>query len=88
MLYLISDKIKSGTGIDFNYKNINSCNKITNYKKISNLCFYIFDLEKEDLESQEVAESIRMGKKKIQKMKLADYDRGTSKSRERGRFAL
>jgi len=50
MLYPISDKIKSGTGIDFNYKNINSCNKITNYKNISNLYFYVFDLEKEDLE--------------------------------------
>ena len=50
MLYPVSKKIKKGIGLDFNYKNINACNRITDYQQINNLGFYVFDLEKEKLE--------------------------------------
>ena len=43
MLYPISNIIKSGVGIDYNYRNINSCNKITKYNKMSNLSFFMFE---------------------------------------------
>jgi SAM-dependent methyltransferase len=49
MLLAIADKIKHGVGIDFNYKMINLSNKLKSYNKITNLDFYVFDLEKEDL---------------------------------------
>ncbi len=50
MLYPISDIIKSGVGVDYNYRNINACNKVIKYNKVSNLSFFMFDLEKENLE--------------------------------------
>ena len=45
MLYPISNKIKKGIGLDFNYKNINACNRVIDYNKTSNLNFYVFDLK-------------------------------------------
>ena len=50
MLFPLSSTIKTGCGIDFNYKNINSGNIIKQYKKINNLSFYVFDLDKEELD--------------------------------------
>ena len=49
MLFPLANKIKSGVGIDFNYKNINAGNRIVKYENISNLSFYNFDLDKENL---------------------------------------
>jgi hypothetical protein len=49
MLFPLDSKIKSGVGIDFNYKNVNAGNKIANYKKSKNIVFYQFDLDKESL---------------------------------------
>jgi len=49
MLFPLADKINNGIGLDFNYKNINAGTRIVNYKKISNLAFYQFDLDKEDI---------------------------------------
>lgn len=48
MLFPLSDKIKSGVGIDFNYKNVNAGNKIAHYKNNNNIIFYQFDLDKEN----------------------------------------
>jgi SAM-dependent methyltransferase len=50
MLFPLSSEINNGCGIDFNYRNINAGNAIKEYKKISNISFYIFDLDKEELE--------------------------------------
>ena len=50
MLFPLSSTISSGCGIDFNYRNINAGNAIKQYKKINNLQFYVFDLDKEELE--------------------------------------
>jgi hypothetical protein len=49
MLFPLVNKIDSGIGIDFNYKNINAGNRIIKYKHISNLSFYQFNLDTEDL---------------------------------------
>ena len=49
MLFPIASEINKGCGIDFNYRNINAGNSIKQYKNISNLSFYVFDLEKENL---------------------------------------
>ena len=50
MLFPLSSIINSGCGIDFNYRNINAGNSIKQYKKLNNLSFYVFDLDKEELE--------------------------------------
>jgi len=49
MLTHIQDKIKYGCGIDYNYKLINSANMVAKFNNFSNLSFYTFDLEVEDL---------------------------------------
>lgn len=49
MVFPLADEINTGCGIDFNYRNINAGNIIKQYKKINNLSFYVFDLDKEDL---------------------------------------
>lgn len=49
MLFPLSDKINNGVGIDFNYKNINAGNRVVKYKNISNLSFYQFNLDTENL---------------------------------------
>jgi len=50
MLFSIADRIKSGVGIDYDYKMINAANRIGAYWKVHNLSYYVFDLEKENLE--------------------------------------
>lgn len=50
MLFPLANTIKFGCGIDFNFKNINAGNIITHYKKINNLSYYVFDLDKEDFD--------------------------------------
>ncbi|MEY8714821.1 methyltransferase [Francisella philomiragia] len=49
MLMYISDKINKGCGIDYNYKLVNAANKLKDYNNYSNLSFFVFDLETEDL---------------------------------------
>jgi len=50
MLHALSSKIKYGVGVDFDKKCINVANMVKDVNKISNLHFYIFDLDKEDLD--------------------------------------
>ena len=50
MLFPLSSEINYGCGIDFNYRNINAGNAIKQYTKTDNLSFYIFDLDKEELQ--------------------------------------
>lgn len=49
MLYSLSSKLAHGIGIDFDSRLINAANKIRSHAKINNLDFYVFNLEKEDL---------------------------------------
>jgi hypothetical protein len=49
MLFEIQNKIKEGIGIDFNHRLVNVANKIKQSHDYSNLSFYVFDLENEDL---------------------------------------
>jgi SAM-dependent methyltransferase len=49
MLHALANKIKYGVGIDFDRKCINAANAIKDLNKITNLNFYMFDLDKEDL---------------------------------------
>jgi SAM-dependent methyltransferase len=50
MLFAIADKISCGIGIDYDPRMINAANKVRSHTKRQNLDFYIFDLEKEDLD--------------------------------------
>lgn|SRR5574337_1851663 len=50
MLFSIADRIRSGVGVDYDYKMINVANRIRSYKGTANLDYYVFDLEKENLE--------------------------------------
>ncbi len=49
MLFNIADKISHGVGIDYDYRVINASNRIRSHTHTHNLSFYVFDLEKEDL---------------------------------------
>lgn len=49
MLYSLSSKLAHGVGIDFDSRLVNAANKIRSHAGISNLDFYVFNLEKEDL---------------------------------------
>lgn len=49
MLFQVSDKIRWGIGLDYDYRMVNIANKIS-YSKISNCGFYVFDFEKDPLE--------------------------------------
>lgn len=49
MLHSLSDKIKMGIGIDYDYRLINCANAIKTINNSNNLSFYRFDLENEDL---------------------------------------
>ena len=49
MLFSVADKIRHGVGIDYDYRVINAANRINAYTDTHNLDFYVFDLEKEDL---------------------------------------
>lgn len=50
MLHQLSRDIKHGVGIDFDSRMINVANKISTVKCLANLSFYVFDLEKEQLD--------------------------------------
>ncbi len=49
MLFATKDEIEWGVGIDFDSKMINAANRIRSLRKIENLDFYVFDLDREDL---------------------------------------
>ena len=50
MLFSVATKALHGIGIDFDSRLINAANKIRSHIKQQNLDFYVFDLEKEDLQ--------------------------------------
>lgn len=50
MLLTIANQIKSGVGVDFDYKMVNVSNRIRRQKNVQNVDFYVFDLEKENLQ--------------------------------------
>lgn len=50
MLFAIADKIKSGTGIDYDSRVINAANKVRSYTRNNHIEFYTFNMEKEDLD--------------------------------------
>ena len=50
MLFAVSSLIKRGIGIDYDYRMINAANRIRAVNKINNTDFYVFDLEKENLD--------------------------------------
>jgi len=50
MLFSVATKALHGVGIDFDYRLINAANKIRSHTKQQNLDFYVFNLEKEDLQ--------------------------------------
>jgi SAM-dependent methyltransferase len=49
MLFALANVIRLGVGIDYDHRLVNAANKVRSHSKISNLDFYVFDLEKEDL---------------------------------------
>ncbi len=50
MLHALAKDIKVGVGLDYDYKMVNVANKIKSYHSNSNLDFFVFNLEKENLE--------------------------------------
>ena len=48
VLYYLSDVIKSGIGIDYDFKMVNVANKLKNITEKTNIEFYVFDLEHEN----------------------------------------
>ncbi len=50
MLRAVATQIKSGVGIDYDYKMVNVSNRIRRQKNFANIDYYVFDLEKEDLQ--------------------------------------
>jgi Methyltransferase domain. len=50
MLLSIADRIHAGVGVDFDYKMVNAANRVRAHKRLANLNYYVFDLEKENLE--------------------------------------
>lgn len=49
MLFALAGQIRSGVGIDYDHRLINAANKVRSHAKVLNLDFYVFNLEKEDL---------------------------------------
>lgn len=49
MLFAIADQIKSGIGVDYDYRMINAANRIRSFATVDNLDFYVFDLDHENL---------------------------------------
>jgi SAM-dependent methyltransferase len=49
MLFSIEKEIKEGVGIDFDYRLVNASNRITSNKMIGKINFFVFDLQKEEL---------------------------------------
>lgn len=50
MLFCLRDRIREGIGIDYDYRMINAAHRIRAFNSANNLHFYVFDLEKEDLD--------------------------------------
>ena len=50
MLHALGGKIEYGMGVDFDSRMINTANRIAKYNQAKDLDFYVFDLEKENLE--------------------------------------
>ena len=50
MLFEISDRIAHGIGIDYDHRVVNAANKVRSYTDTKNLDFYVFNLEKENLD--------------------------------------
>tara|TARA_B110000914_G_C15460140_1_gene445411 strand:- start:286 stop:1005 length:720 start_codon:yes stop_codon:yes gene_type:complete len=49
MISTFAEDLKFGIGIDYDYRMINVANKIRTYNKFDNVNYYVFDLEKENL---------------------------------------
>lgn len=49
MLLALTDKLKWGVGVDYDYRLVNAANRISRIKGAANLDFYVFDLERENL---------------------------------------
>jgi SAM-dependent methyltransferase len=49
MLFAIADRIKSGIGVDYDYRMVNAATRIRSFAAIDNLDFYVFDLDHENL---------------------------------------
>lgn len=49
MLFQVSDRIRSGVGVDYDCRMVNAANRLRAHRGIGHLNFYVFDLEKEDL---------------------------------------
>jgi SAM-dependent methyltransferase len=50
MLRAVAKQIKNGVGIDYDSKMVNVSNRICRHKNFPNLDYYVFDLEREDLQ--------------------------------------
>jgi len=49
MIFELADKISHGVGIDYDQRMINAANRLRSYRKASNVDFFVFDLETENL---------------------------------------
>lgn len=49
MLFEIADQIKSGIGVDYDYRMVNVANRVRSFGSVNNLDFYVFDLDHENL---------------------------------------
>jgi len=49
MLFALKDTIKHGVGVDYDVQLINLSNRLRSHFQVSNLDFYVFDLDKEPL---------------------------------------
>ena len=49
MLFELADRIHHGVGIDYDARMINAANRIRSHRRIGNLDFFVFNLEREDL---------------------------------------
>ena len=49
MLFALADQIRHGVGIDYDHRLVNAANKVRSHARVPNIDFYVFDLEKEDL---------------------------------------
>ena len=49
MLFAVADRARRGIGLDYDARMINAANRIKAYKELGNADFFVFDLEKENL---------------------------------------
>lgn len=49
MLYALADRIRWGVGVDYDSRMVNAANRVKSFKCVSNLDFYVFNLEEEHL---------------------------------------